>query len=100
VRNETMIKFLFGRQADAATHRRQIDRLRREALAAASHLGELRALLEANASEPDAPYWLITLRFGEIQNQAQLQWLDEALAVFDELEKGEKKRATRRRRGS
>lgn len=93
VRNETLLKVFFGRQAAPATHRRQIERLRREAVAAAAHLGALRALLEANASEPDAPYWLVTLRFGEIQNRAHLQWFDEALALFDEFEKAEKKRA-------
>ena len=92
VRNETLLKVFFGRHAGAATHRSQVERLRREALEAVEHLGELRALLEANAFEPDAPYWLITLRFGEIQNRAHLQWLDEARALFDALEKAEKKR--------
>lgn len=92
VRNETLLKVFFGRQADSATHRRQIERLRRETVDAAAHLGTLRALLEANASEPDAPYWLITLRFGEIQSRAHLQWFDEALALFEQLEKTEKKR--------
>jgi len=98
VRNESLLKLFFGRESGAATHRREAERLRRDAVTAAAHLGELRALLEANASEPDAPYWLITLRFGELQSRAQLQWLDEALALFDELDKGERQRTTRRTR--
>jgi len=92
VRNETLLKLFFGSQVDAATHRRQLDRLRREVVALSEHLAALRALLEANAAERDASYWLITLRFGEIQARAQMQWLDEALSLCDELEKTEKKR--------
>jgi hypothetical protein len=95
VRNETLLKLFFGRQADAATHRRQIERLRREAVETAARLAELRALLEANQAEPDAPYWLITLRFGEIQCRAHLRWFDEALALFEKLENAATTRAPR-----
>lgn len=98
VRNESLLKLFFGRQATAATHRREIERLRDEAVTGAAHLVSLRALLEANSAEPDAPYWLITLRFGELQARAQLEWLDEARALFDDLDRSERK-PTRRRKG-
>jgi hypothetical protein len=93
VRNEMLLKMFFGRQAHAATHRRRIERLRRQAVDDGAKLAELRALLEANASQPDAPYWLMTLRFGEIQSRAHLQWYDEALVLFDALERAERRRA-------
>lgn len=97
VRNETLLKLFFGRYAGTAAHGRELSRLRREAERVADHLRGLRTLIEAHSETPDAPYWLITLRFGEIQAEAQIRWLDEALAFFaDSTPATESGRATGR----
>lgn len=37
------------------------------------------------ADDADLPYWLLTLRFGERDRAAHIEWCDEALAVLEGL---------------
>jgi hypothetical protein len=42
--------------------------------------------LEASASgQPDLPYWLMTLRYGESEARSLIGWCDETLSTLREL---------------
>ena len=86
VRNELLLKLFFSRQVDPADARRQVEDFRRQVSSLAERGAATRARLESGrADAPDLPYWLLTLRFGEIQRAAVLAWCDEALAALDRL---------------
>jgi len=86
VRIELLLKLFFGARCDRATNRQQILAYREQMV---RDLERYRSIGERLPSERGAhdglPYWLLTLRFGERDRMAHIEWCDEALAVLDEL---------------
>lgn len=86
VRIELLLKLFFGIQADRETNRAQILAYRERMT---SDLARYRAISEALRAEKqgnaELPYWLLTLRFGERDRQAHIDWCDEALEILDQL---------------
>ncbi len=86
VRVELLLKLFFGSRTDRATNRTQVLAFRQQM---ADDLDRYRAITEAlhahQEGRPELPFWLLTLRFGERDRQAHLEWCDEALALLEEL---------------
>jgi PadR family transcriptional regulator AphA len=86
VRIELLLKLFFGARCERATNRGQIlayrEQMRRDLERYRSIDEHLR---REHADAADLPYWLLTLRFGEIDRNAHIAWCDEALAVLEGL---------------
>lgn len=96
VRHELLLKLFFARQAAAGNAREQIESFRRHHADLLSHYAGIRSRLEKDqAGSDDLPFWLLTLRYGELERHAVLTWCDEALALLASLER----KATRRKGG-
>lgn len=90
VRIELMLKLFFGSRCDRATNRAQILAYREQMV---NDLERYRSITERlhreRAAAADLPYWLLTLRFGERDRTAHIEWCDEALAVLEGLPESE-----------
>ncbi len=85
-RNELLLKLFFGRHAGTRTN---VDHLRRHRQFLADRLAQYEAIeaeLNTEAEDPDQPYWLITLRHGQLVARASLAWCDETLTRLSEME--------------
>lgn len=90
VRMELLLKLFFGTRSDRATNREQIRAYREAMTRDLEHYRKIsEGLQRERADEPDLPYWLLTLRFGERDHAAHIAWCDEALAVLDTLPESE-----------
>ena len=86
LRNELLLKLFFGRRGDLSAHIGRLEEHRRDQLEALERYSQIRVELEANASgQPDLPYWLMTLRYGESEARALIGWCDETLSALREL---------------
>jgi len=94
-RNEMLLKLFFGAQVPTRILVGNVERM----------VEEHRALLEKfrhaeveeidrNPQYPDAPFWKMAARFGQIEMQAHLKWAEETLR---ELRKIEKQRSSSKR---
>ena len=85
-RNERLLKLFFGARTDIEASRRLVGDYRAETEGTLEHYAETRARLESATQPPlDQRFWLMTLRSGELQAEAQLRWCDEVLSELDEL---------------
>jgi PadR family transcriptional regulator, regulatory protein AphA len=88
VRHELLLKLFFARQAAAGAAREQIESFRRHHAELLSHYAGIRSRLEEeHAGSEDLPFWLLTLRYGELERRAVLTWCDEALALLTSLDR-------------
>ncbi|MCX8071291.1 MAG: PadR family transcriptional regulator [Candidatus Binatia bacterium] len=99
VRNELLLKTFFGRHGIQARLRQHVEALLHRMAAVEQELAGIRSRIEA-VDHPDAPYWLLTLRFGELQLDAQLAWCREALRMLDSVVPKEANATGRRGRSS
>ena len=95
-RNELLFKLFFARQLPAAEAMAQVERFRAEQeRAVAGYQAVERELYERHGKNPDLPYWLITLRYGQLEAEALLRWSVEAGELLKELLAGAPPRADR-----
>jgi DNA-binding PadR family transcriptional regulator len=86
-RNELLFKLFFSRHASPAAATRQVEAYRAAQAEARDRFATLdRELVARHAKNPDLPYWLITLRYGQLEAEARLRWADEALEILQELQ--------------
>lgn len=84
-RSELLLKLFFGRHAPTGTN---LDHLRHHRQMLATLIDRYQAIeaeLDAG-TDPDRPYWLITLRHGQAVTRASLAWCDETIHRLAELE--------------
>lgn len=89
VRDEMLLKLFFGaRVAAEPFHAEFLEekrlRLRRTLETYEKIAADIR---RENAKNPDAPFWLITLRKGIVSTEAELQWIEETLKELKRLRK-------------
>jgi DNA-binding PadR family transcriptional regulator len=85
-RNELLFKLFFARHASPAEASEQVTRFRDAKLRERARYEQVeRDLHQQHAKHPDLAYWLITLRYGELEAEAQLRWAEEALEILAEL---------------
>ena len=86
-RNELLFKLFFARHISPADAIAQIERFRDAALRERANFEKLdRVLLARHADRPELPYWMITLRHGQLENEAHIRWAAEALQLLAELQ--------------
>jgi PadR family transcriptional regulator, regulatory protein AphA len=94
VRHELLLKLFFARQAAPETAHEQVESFRRHHANLLSRYAGIRTRIQKeHAASDDLPFWLLTLRYGELERRAVLTWCDEALALLASLG-----RKTQRRR--
>ncbi len=85
-RDATLLRLFFGRFLGREGCRQLVEQTRLACQQQLAELASIRQRLESSAVDAaDRPYWLMTLRGGELATQARLVWASETLAVLDEL---------------
>jgi PadR family transcriptional regulator AphA len=81
VRHEQLLKLFFGTQTDPETNIARVEAYRAEQVAERVHYAEIDERLRAAKGAPvDLEYWLMTLRYGQIEVRGRIEWCDETLA--------------------
>jgi PadR family transcriptional regulator, regulatory protein AphA len=89
-RYEYLLKLFFGSEVDPATSLRQIEEHRRRSAEDLEHYRRIESEIRAlGGSHSAAPYWLMTVRSGIYQREADLRWCDETIEALRELDAGE-----------
>ena len=83
-RNELLLKLFFGARTQLEVPLEMLRAHRFELEERLDHYAEIRERLEAAKDAPeDRAFWLMTLRFGELDARAQLDWCDEVLPQLE-----------------
>jgi len=94
VRHELLLKLFFGKRASPEDLRRHIENHRAAQQAMLEKYEGIRRGLEASYPESeDLPFWRITLRYGEREGRAQIDWCNETLEELTRIEPGPTPRA-------
>lgn len=84
VRDEIVLKLLCGTEVPAAVHLEHLASARREAGIRVEAIRRARDELRKRvAGHPDAQYWELILRAGELVLEARLCWCDEATTTLE-----------------
>ncbi|MDG2306197.1 MAG: PadR family transcriptional regulator [Candidatus Binatia bacterium] len=87
VRNEFLLKLFFGKRMSGEALRGQLENHRALQESFLSHYEGMRRRLESSFPESeDMPFWRITLRYGERERRAQIDWVNETLEELARLE--------------
>ena len=79
-RSELLLKLFFGRHVSSREHIRQLEQIRGNHQQLLARYSALEQEVEAQAARnPDARYWLLTIRFGQHHSRAIVAWCDEAV---------------------
>ena len=82
-RNELLLKLFFGMQASTQTLIGYVERMAERETAVLEELKRVQRDEIAQAAHyPDAPYWKIAARFGQLELEAHLRWARETLNVL------------------
>ena len=86
-RNELLLKLFFGVQVTPPTMIGFVERMADSERRTLKRLDELEAEIARLEKYPDAPYWRMALRFGQIELEAHQRWAKETLAELRRLSK-------------
>ena len=79
-RNELLLKMFFAAQGEDIDPTGMIEHFRAEKLADLEHHAEMREEIEStDTPPPDMKYWMMTLRYSELEAEAHVRWADEVL---------------------
>jgi DNA-binding PadR family transcriptional regulator len=79
-RNEMLLKLFFGAQADPAVLIGHIERMADQHRALLERFQRIEHdEIDSNPQYPDAPFWKMAARFGQIEMEAHLKWAKETL---------------------
>lgn len=82
-RHEILLKLFFGRHAAPGVCAGHLQRERERLLGQRERYGEIERLLrERCAGDPDAPFQLITLRYGQHLTDSLVDWCEESLRAL------------------
>ena len=87
-RNEMLLKLFFGSQVPASVLISYIERMaveHRRLLEEFTRIEQER--IAEHASRPEAPFWRMTARYGQLEMEAHLRWAEETLAALRKLSK-------------
>jgi DNA-binding PadR family transcriptional regulator len=97
VRHELLLKLFFAREVAPEVAREHVESFRRHHVELLSRYRGIRARLEReHTGSADLPYWLLTLRYGELEREAVIAWCDEALASLAALDRASARKKSRR----
>jgi PadR family transcriptional regulator, regulatory protein AphA len=89
-RNELLLKMFFGVEVSPKVSREHVEAfLHVQKEAVKTYAAIAKSLRRHNAGEPQLPYWLMTLSYGQHSSAAMVKWCNETLKELDELERME-----------
>jgi len=103
-RIEIALKLFFGQQISAPDNIRQVEHFRETQRLESEELKALEERVkEEKAGNPNLPYWLMTVNYGQHVTSALIQWCDETLLALNKMtaktkkgiKKGNKKECSR-----
>lgn len=100
-RNELLLKLFFGEEVEAGVNVRHVERFREHQ----RELFEKYRMIEKeikirHPDDPNLPYWLMTLSYGQHARRALLDWCDETLAKLNKMAKAAGDKPRRIQKGS
>ena len=82
-RNELLLKLFFGEESPVDVSLTHIAEFRRRHEELLERYGAIEKNIKAEYSEnPNAPFWLVTVRYGRRTSEALLRWCDDAVATL------------------
>jgi len=94
-RNEMLLKLFFGSLVPATVLIAYVERMvveHRALLEKFTHIE--REELAEHKHRPEAPFWRMSARYGQLEMEAHLRWAEETLAALRKLDKQQKKAST------
>jgi DNA-binding PadR family transcriptional regulator len=90
-RHEMVLKLLFGNQVTVEQCLDLVRSFRKTQQAELIELqGERERLKQEKSEDAVLPYFLMTMRYGELVNEAYLKWCDETLRELEKMETGKR----------
>jgi len=86
-RNELLLKLFFGAQAPAEILIGYMERMQLAERNAIERIAQVEAEIAKNQQYPDAPYWRMAARFGELELESHLRWAEETQAELRKIAK-------------
>jgi PadR family transcriptional regulator, regulatory protein AphA len=91
-RNEMLLKLFFGSQAPAPVLIAYVERMVVEHRTLLEKFSRIeREEIAEQKDRPEAPFWRMTARYGQLEMEAHLLWAEETLAALRKIEKQQKK---------
>ena len=90
-RNELLLKLFFGAQVSPEIPIAYLERMVEEESAQLKQFRNIEREIAGNTNYPDAPYWRMTARFGQLELEAHLRWAKETLAELRRIAANRKK---------
>ncbi len=84
-RNELLLKLFFAVQAVPEDILGFVERMARSESATLARINGLEEEIAKLHQYPDAPYWKMVLRFGQLELEAHQRWAEETLAALRKL---------------
>jgi DNA-binding PadR family transcriptional regulator len=95
-RNELLLKLFFGPQIPAEILIGYVEDMVRKQKLLVQTFTETEEAVRAQDEYPDAPYWKMTARFGQLELEAHLRWGEEALANLRKIAKQQRQSEMRK----
>jgi DNA-binding PadR family transcriptional regulator len=93
-RNELLLKLFFGVQASPEISIQHVERMVESERASLREFARIEhEEISKNQQYPDAPYWKMVARFGQIELEAHLRWAEETLAELHKIERKQRRKA-------
>jgi PadR family transcriptional regulator, regulatory protein AphA len=90
-RNEMLLKLFFGSQVPAQVLIANVERMVEEHRALLQKFKRAEQdEIDKNPQYPDAPFWKMAARFGQIEMEAHLRWAEETLHELRKMERKQK----------
>jgi PadR family transcriptional regulator, regulatory protein AphA len=91
-RNEMLLKLFFGSQVPVSILIGYVDRMVLEHRSLLEKFTRIeREEIAEHQHRPEALFWRMTARYGQLEMEAHLRWAEETLAVLQKLDAGKKK---------
>jgi hypothetical protein len=92
-RNEFLLKLFFGEEIPAKANLAHVQSFRDLQSALLQKYAAIeKQIAKENAGNPNLPYWLMTVSYGEHVSRALVQWCDKTLAELKRLAKSESRK--------
>ena len=87
-RNELLLKLFFGAEVSPAVMIGFVEQMAsRERAVLAGFLNIERELITSGGKYPDAPFWKMALRFGQLELESHQRWAEETITALRKIEK-------------
>jgi PadR family transcriptional regulator AphA len=86
-RNELLLKLFFGGQAPLEISIEHVKRMMESESAVLRVIGSIEKEIRKNGQYSDVPYWMMAVRFGQLELEAHQRWAQETLAELNKLAK-------------